>query len=60
MKYDDFWKLHKSVFDTNLVHKRRKGLIPISDILNSHRLSMALGWFAGGCKYDIAPYHVSI
>jgi hypothetical protein len=57
MKYDDFWKLHHIVFKTDLVAKRKRGTTPNGDILNSHRLSMALRWFAGGCKFDIAPYH---
>ena len=38
--------------------KRKHGIsAPNGNILNSSRLSMALRWFAGGDKSDIAPYH---
>ena len=48
------FKIHKILFNTDL---RKRGSTPKGDILSSHRLNMALRWFAGGCKYDIAPYH---
>ena len=41
-------------FGSLLLHKDST---PNGDILNSTRLSIALRWMAGGCKYDIAPFH---
>ena len=46
------------LFGSDIIKKRKHGIsAPNGDILNSSRFSMALRWFAGGDKSDIAPYH---
>ena len=58
MHQESFWKLYGLLFGSDEVKKRKKGGPPPNGyILNSSRLSMALRWFAGGDKCDIAPYH---
>ena len=58
MHKESFWKLHRLLFKSDDTKKRTKqGLPPNGYILNSSRLSMALRWFAGGDKGDIAPHH---
>ena len=54
---NSFWKLHSLIFDNDFPKKRKSGATPNGPILNSQRLSMALRWMAGGCKYDIGPHH---
>ena len=56
MHVESFHKLHKLLFKTDEVKKQR-GAPPNGHILKSSRLSMALRWFAGGDKMDIAPHH---
>ena len=71
MDHLSFWKLHKLIFGTDYIKKRKyygkdecsKKLrydnlcTPNGDILKSSRLSMALRWMAGDDKYDIGPNH---
>ena len=56
MHEESFRKLHQLLFKTDAV-KRQRGEPPNGHILNSQRLGMALRWFAGGDKMDIAPHH---
>ena len=57
MHGESFWKLHQILFQSDELGKRKRGKTINGDILNSHRLSMAIRWMAGGNKMDISPNH---
>ena len=42
MDHFSFWRLHKVLFGSDFIKKRKRGVTPNGDILKSQRLSMAL------------------
>ena len=57
MEEYSFWHLHKVLYGSDAMNKRRHGATINGPVLNSSRLSMALRWMAGGDKFDIAGNH---
>ena len=54
MHPESFWLLSRILFQGNTVKKRKRGKTPNGPIDWNMRLAMALRWFAGVDKFDIA------